>query len=426
MKLRIGEEFRLSNDYSLDNQEYIDGIRNFIYSTKSKNLDSTFRFERGIHKVKNINVVDGSYRTPVIIVSSSPHKAGTENTPWKDRYDPDNGIVIYYGDCKSDNNIPSETPGNKVLMDEWKKHSSSEISKRENAIPIVFFERTKMGYLQFHGLGVLEKVSLITQKRENNEFTNFEFEFCVLDLTEENNQLDWEWISDRCNKNLTTQETLNKAPETWKYWIKNGNDKIEKVRRHVLKSRIIKEDDQKAKKGSFEEKIMKEIEKHYENKKLQFELFALQIAQFFFMDNDIKYLEGFITKGSGDKGIDFISRIDIGQDLSSIKMVVIGQAKCQSSPISGKDIARTIAKLKRNYVGVFVTNSTFSTQTQEEILEDQYPLIMINGNKIAQLTNKYILDSSNDLRILQDYLNNLDEQYDNYKSSVRPDDVIYK
>ena len=148
--------------------------------------------------------------------------------------------------------------------------------------------------------------------------------------------------------------------------------------------------------------------------------------KFFFMENNTKYLEGYITKGSGDKGIDFITRIDIGQDLSGIKMVVIGQAKCQNETINSKDIARTIAKLKRNYVGVFVTNSTFSQQTQEEILEDQYPLIMINGNKIAQLTNKYILDSSKDLNKLEEYLNNLDEQYNNYKSNIRPDDIIYK
>ena len=51
---------------------------------------------------------------------------------------------------------------------------------------------------------------------------------------------------------------------------------------------------------------------------------------------------------------------------------------------------------------------------------------MINGNKIAQLTNKYILDSSKDLNKLEEYLNNLDEQYNNYKSNIRPDDIIYK
>lgn len=425
MKLRIGDIFRLSNDYSTDTQEFIDNTKNFIYYTKSKNLDSTFRFERGIHKAKNIKAVDGD-RDPIIIISSSPHKAGTENTPWKDRYDPDNGIVKYYGDCKSNNINPSTASGNKILMDEWKKHSSNDIKEREKAVPIVFFERIKKGYLQFHGFGVIEKVSLITQKADNNEFTNFEFEFCILDLSNENNQLDWEWISDRCNNRLSIQETNKNAPLSWKYWVKNGNDNIEKVRRHVLKSRIIKEKDQKANNGSFEDKIIRIIEEHYKNKKLQFELFALQITQFFFMENNTKYLEGYITKGSGDKGIDFITRIDIGQDLAGIKMVVIGQAKCQNETINSKDIARTIAKLKRNYVGVFVTNSTFSQQTQEEILEDQYPLIMINGSKIAQLTNKYILDSSKDLNKLEEYLNNLDEQYNNYKSNIRPDDIIYK
>ena len=425
MKLRIGEIFRLSNDYSTDSQEYIDGVKNFIYWTKSENIESTFRFERGIHKTKKINAIDFN-RDPIIIVSSSPHKAGTENTPWKDRYDPDNGTVIYYGDCKNNETNPAEASGNKVLMEEWKKHSSNDKSERKKATPIVFFERIKKGYLQFHGVGILEKVSLITQRGNESEFTNFEFEFCILDLSKENNLLDWDWISDRCNKALNINEANKKAPESWKYWINNGNDKIEKVRRHVLKSKIIKEKDQKTLTGSFEEKILNKIVKHYKGKELNFELFALQITQFFFMDNNIKYLDGYITKGSGDKGIDFISRIDIGQDISGIKLIVIGQAKCQSRTINSKDIARTIAKLKRNYVGVFVTNSIFSQQTQEEILEDQYPLIMINGNKIAELTNKYILDSSRDLNKLQEYLDNLDEQYESYKSNIRPDDIIYK
>lgn len=426
MKLKIGEIYRISKDCSLDNVELINNVKNFIFYTKINNRDSTFRFEKGIHNSKIIRTNEGN-RCPIIIISSSPHKAGTDNTPWKDRYDSDNGVVIYYGDCKDNKNNPYETSGNKVLMDEWKKHSSNNVKERERATPIVFFERIKKGFLLFHGLGVLEKVSLITQKgNNNNEFTNLEFEFGLLDLSKENNQLDWDWIAKRCDNTLSNQETNKTAPESWKYWIKNGNDKIEKVRRHVLKSKIIKEKDQMPSKGTIEDKIIKLIEKHYEHKKLLFELFALQITQFYFIENNIKYLEGYITKGSGDKGIDFISRIDIGYELAGIKMVVIGQAKCQNNTISSKDIARTVAKLKRNYIGVFVTNSVFSSQTQEEILEDQYPLIMINGFKMAQSVNKYILDSSNDLSLLEDYLNQIDEQYDGYKSNIRPDDIIYK
>lgn len=426
MKLKIGETFRLSTP-NLDNQEYIDNYKNYIFYTNAKNFDKTFRPEKGIHTPKRIKAIDGD-RLPVIIITSSQHKSGSDDTPWKDRFDPDNGIVNYYGDAKPANKDPLEPTGNRAMMDEWRAHTSSDINERLKSTPIVFFERAKKGYMKFAGVGVLEKVSLVTQKIKEKEFTNFEYEFCVLDLNEENNYLDWDWISDRCNKNLAIKDTNKNAPTAWKKWIKNGNDKIEQVRRHVIKSRLIKEKEQYAKSGSVEEKILKTIEKHYEpsNKKLQFELFALYITQFFFIENNMKFLEGYITKGSGDKGIDFISRIDIGQDLASIKMVVIGQAKCQSDTINSKDIARTIAKLKRNYIGVFVTNSVFSTQTQEEILEDQYPLIMINGNKIAQLTNKYILDNSADLNQLEEYLNNIDKQYESYKSNIRPDDIVYK
>ena len=123
-------------------------------------------------------------------------------------------------------------------MEEWKKHNSNDKSERKKATPIVFFERIKKGYLQFHGVGILEKVSLITQRGNESEFTNFEFEFCILDLSKENNLLDWDWISDRCNKVLNIDEANKKAPESWKYWINNGNDKIEKVSKNSSYTRL--------------------------------------------------------------------------------------------------------------------------------------------------------------------------------------------
>ena len=122
--LKIGEIFRLSTT-SHDNEEFIDDCKNFIYYTKSEHIDSTSRNEKGIHRTKQIKAIDGD-RSPVIIVSSSSYKSGTESTPWKDIYDPNNGIAIYYGDCKSSDVNPSESEGNNILMSEWKKHCSNK------------------------------------------------------------------------------------------------------------------------------------------------------------------------------------------------------------------------------------------------------------------------------------------------------------
>jgi hypothetical protein len=95
---------------------------------------------------------------------------------------------------------------------------------------------------------------------------------------------------------------------------------------------------------------------------------------------------GWVTSKSGDGGIDFVSRLDLGSGFSRTVVVVIGQAKRlkPSDSVSGIDIARTVARLKRGWIGVVVTTGIFSVNVQKEVLEDQYPLVLINGVRLAQ------------------------------------------
>ena len=50
----------------------------------------------------------------------------------------------------------------------------------------------------------------------------------------------------------------------------------------------------------------------------------------------------------------------------------------------GADLARTVARLKRGWIGVVVTTGTFSVKAQQELLADQYPIVLINGSRLAQ------------------------------------------
>jgi hypothetical protein len=49
--------------------------------------------------------------------------------------------------------------------------------------------------------------------------------------------------------------------------------------------------------------------------------------------------------------------MDIGLGFGAAKVIVLGQAKCESlnTPTSGTHIARTFAKLKRGWLRVYVT-----------------------------------------------------------------------
>ena len=59
--------------------------------------------------------------------------------------------------------------------------------------------------------------------------------------------------------------------------------------------------------------------------------------------------------------------------------MVLGQAKCVApgSQTSAKELARTVARLRRGWLGVFVTTGAITQKAQLEVFEDRYPLVMI-------------------------------------------------
>ena len=70
-----------------------------------------------------------------------------------------------------------------------------------------------------------------------------------------------------------------------------------------------------------------------------------------------------------------------------------------------------------------MTTSYFSDPVQLEILEDKYPLIKINGLKLAELIDRNVLGGSNDYKKLDEYLEQLEEEY-NKKISTRNFDIL--
>ena len=94
---------------------------------------------------------------------------------------------------------------------------------------------------------------------------------------------------------------------------------------------------------------------------------------------------GWVTPRVGG-GVDFVSRLDLGSGFCKASVVVLGQAKCikPGTSVQGIDLARTVARLKRGWIGAVVTTGTFSNRAQQELLTDQYPSVMINGARLAQ------------------------------------------
>lgn len=108
-KPRIGQVLRYPRAQE-DPPEYIDDCLNFRWLGAYEGAGG-FNLERGINTPAAIKCIADSMRRPAIIISSSPHKKGSSETPWQDFFDPDNGHIRYFGDNKDPGKDPAKALG---------------------------------------------------------------------------------------------------------------------------------------------------------------------------------------------------------------------------------------------------------------------------------------------------------------------------
>jgi len=428
-QLQIRQILRYSNRIGPE-LPAVDGLVNYLHATNRRGSPRAL-LERGINPIAGLKAPDGP-RRPAILISSSPHRVGSAQTPWHDVFDTDNGHIRYYGDAKTPGEDPARAPGNKVLLEAYATHSAIEPAERAAAAPIIFFRRTTVngvpkGFVTFQGYGVIERVERITQfdPRKSASFANYVYDFAVLSQAAEHELFDWGWINIRRDAQATTPETLAAAPEAWRNWIAAGQSSIPRNRRHSSKLRVIKPRDQMPEKGSRNDKILQSIYSYYDGRKDRFEGLAYAISRRLLSGAAGRFVEGWITPGSGDGGADFIARLDIGQGFGAVRQIVYGQAKCvaPTSGVDGKDIARTVARLKRGWFGVFVTTSYFSEPVQREVIEDEYPVLLVSGEAVAE--NTFILAEEAGHDSILSYLDAVDAQFDAMKARRRPEEILH-
>lgn len=424
--LTIGTIYRYSSSNPVD-VAVIDELPNLLFHTNTPGENKTL-LEAGINPIRAIKTVEG-LRTPAILISSSTHKQGSKDTPWQDEFDVDNGYIKYYGDNKSIGD-PSKAPGNANILGQFHLHKNNSFESRLKAVPFIFFRSVKVGdrvkgNRVFQGVGLLRSAELVTQfQKDIGYFTNYVFEFDVLDMRKNFEIFSWDWISARRNPNLTDKETFNLAPKSWQSWVSDGEISRDKLIRRIHKITAVGKKDQLPTAGSREDKCLVEIYNFYDGRKHHFELLASKVVANLIRQNGGVYKEGWITQGSSDGGIDFVGRIDLGLGFSKVEVIVLGQAKCEaySTPTNGIHLARTVARLKRGWIGAYVTTSFFSERSQYEISEDSYPLITVNGIELARETLK-LVELTGASSVIA-FLENLDRTYSDYIEKKRPEDVL--
>ena len=141
----IGEVLRYVEKAKLDpTVETIDGLRNFHRLTALQSSKAVL-LERGISGIAAVRT-SGVDRRPAVLIRSSPHKRGREETPWEDAFDVDVGHIRYFGDNKPRElesgwsvRTAAEAPGNKLLSELATLHQSPDQADRRRAAPLLFF-----------------------------------------------------------------------------------------------------------------------------------------------------------------------------------------------------------------------------------------------------------------------------------------------
>ncbi|SDZ58527.1 hypothetical protein SAMN05444004_12531 [Jannaschia faecimaris] len=426
--MKIGEIFRDARPKD-PTAEIINGYPNVYYHTATPG-QKLIPFESGINRIAEVAGPDG-VRRPAIIVTSSPHKIGSVETPWQDFFDPDNGHVRYYGDNKTPGRDPALAAGNKAMLDAKRLQDAMERDIRQLAPPIILFRRMTVngkakGFPSFQGVGLIDRAELISQYDGQNgcSFPNYAFDIVVLDLAPEFEEFDWRWVSDRRDAALSRRNTEKFAPSAWKAWVKEGEDALPKVRRQVTKLMTTPVAEQRPPTGSREAAALDQIYRFYEGRKHRFEILAARVAGRIFKESGGTFHFGWVTRPSSDGGADFIGRLDIGSGFSKVKQVVFGQAKCESpeSTTSGRDIARTVARLRRGWIGAYVTLGAFSLPVQREVIDDEYPLLLVPGERVAREVMSAATAAG--CSSVSEYLELVDAQYEDALVDRRPEQVL--
>jgi hypothetical protein len=173
--------------------------------------------------------------------------------------------------------------------------------------------------------------------------------------------------------------------------------------------------------GSVEAAVLEEVYRFFDGRKYAFELLAARVTAQLLSGSGAVYREGWLTGAGGGGGMDFVGRLDVGALGSNTPLVVLGQAKCVARP-------PPLARIRWHgwwpgWIGVFVTTGVFSHQAQVEVIDDEYPLVLVSGRVLTeQVLRMAAADYDGDVDAL---LRAFAADYDAAVTHRRPEEILH-
>lgn len=346
-----------------------------------------FSFEKGINNAAGFRVV---------AKSSPAKKSGRKSaadlafvvlvttfgeSEWPDSLDLETGHFVYYGDNRHPGTETNKTTlGGNALLDDI--YDLLHTSKRDSIPPFLIFQNVKidgksnMKFLGIaapgaEGLTASDDLVSVWRIKEKSRFTNKKARMTVLRA----GSVSRSWLTDLVSGTKSAESAH--CPLAWRRWVQTGfYDALEAQR-----SRVPREKQEQMPLGAIEREILRTLFEELSDR--EFEYAAAELVKLM----DERFVELEVTHRSRDGGRDVVGHYKVGHDLHQLKLSVFIEAKKwnPSHGVGVRPMSRLISRIKHRDMGVFVTTSYFKSQVQEELIDDNHPVLLVSGGDIARL-----------------------------------------
>lgn len=306
---------------------------------------------------------------------------------WPDSLDYESGIFTYFGDKRSEGDLHETTVGgNRFLRSMFNK---LHVGQRNLIAPVLVFENYKGidgAYMRFlglaapgaQGLSAFDDLVAVWRIKDKNRFQNYRAIFTIL----KEDAVNRKWLEDMVNGVVPSES--DHCPSIWRRWVSTGRYEpltCERKREPRTKAEQLPQRDN-------ERKTLGRVIDAFTDR--EFEFAAVDIVQLM----DPRFSDFTVTQRVRDGGRDALGSYRVGHDNHQIHLSATIEAKLwrEASDVGVKPMARLISRIKHRDIGVFVTTSCFNKQVQQELIEDNHPVILVSGGDIARVLISNELD----------------------------------
>jgi len=299
---------------------------------------------------------------------------------WPDSLDYEMGRFTYFGDKRGEGDLhKTAVGGNRFLRSNFNKLHTGQ---RGIIAPILIFENYKGSdgtYMRFLGLAApgaqgvsaFDDLVAVWRIKDKTRFQNYRAIFTVLKV----DSIQKAWLEDLVNG--VSPSDSNYCPDVWQKWVKAGIYTPLTCER----TREPRSKENQSPQNLKEANILERVLNNFSDR--EFEFVAVEIVKLM----DSRFSSFTVTQRARDGGRDAIGAYHVGHEHHQVHLSAIIEAKLwkENSDVGVKPMSRLISRIKHRDIGVFVTSSCFNKQVQQELIDDNHPVILVSGGDIARV-----------------------------------------